>query len=1308
MTREICREDSVLLTESKVWRVRRRAGCLVVAFAAVLTLSPVPAAVSAAALTASSVVQVAAGERHTCALTVSQSVWCWGANSRGQLGRDDVVQSAEPMLIESVTGVTSMDAGGEHTCAVAGVGNIWCWGANGSGQLGDGTTQDRFRAVRSLVSGATSVSAGRSHTCAFSQGGVNEVQQLRVVASSGSFSLSFEDLSTQPPTPMVTTPALPWDAKPSEVQKALNGLSPLWDVSVWTGGDPHLFGIAFEVGAAAATDVPPLGIDGGGLRGSGAGGQVAEVVNGGQKLLCWGSDTSAQLGRGDIADADIVFSPIQGEASADARGANSIAIDPGGDDLFISESSQKQIWRFTDEGRFVDLFSNLGYEPSSVGVARLDDGLNLFASDSGTSLVADVPGSIWRYSVGDSGVSDKVGWAPSYPELGIPSGSQCDCVVSAMAVNSADGSVLAVISGSVGASPYLTLVRISRDLSSTVRVVDFASSFPAVDDITDVVVGSDASGAPVLYALEKPVTEGDWRISLWDIGASKLALRTSFFVDPTKRGANDPAAGADCPTRITTDPEKVNGEWSKTIRFATYDFGRLGSAFDGDVGVLTKYRLDSMQVQHFVKLTPRTDDGDATEPAELGIDSDGFWQDKGQETIIDNPDKTACVNVFAAGSQSGYGKFVDSYRGDDSDQTSLGGTPTDSVATKDGRLLVVDPENLRVQPFAAAGQGLRGWPSDEYSAVPVSSNPARFVVGKLGSQITGVSAGDGHTCVSSSRGAADPEGPVLCWGSNSAGQLGYLGAPSWIPFRSPNKTDDRTSFPVVVTDPSASDPPTSAPSLEAGLVAAGGEQTCASNALPFQSPPSLVGDAVYCWGSNTFGQLLVPSTDKPEGTAIKSDIANRLLQTGGSATCLVQVVDDEVRCDGPTITDVNGLQGASSLSVGARHVCAVVDGEVYCWGSNETGQSGPEGTGLAISALVHITPRYEVLAPSDLGSTIDVVFEDGVSNVTPSRLVVRDSETALVPTKLSCRDSSGVAVSCVDGVVRTARLRLEDGVTAGETYFVHVNATDELASGGVSVPSSIVEVLAPTDLAENELGPAYSWDRKKTSSAIGGSLIRESARGSSSTFSFTGSSVTWYTVKGPSEGLAEVAIDGQTIRTVDNSASRNSFRVPRAFTSLGAGSHELRITVLGRPGANGRGSSIAVDAFETKTSLERTPKTSMSWGQRSLESGVAGTTIDYAAGATKGSSVAFRFRADTQLEWQTVVGKDQGRANVYIDGTFVATIDNYKSFSQGSATRPTTLTFPVRGRVVHRVKIVALGSGKGRMHLVSIDGMSVS
>ena len=120
------------------------------------------------------VAQVSANETHTCAVTTAGAVLCWGSNDYGQLGDGTQQRRILPTQVTGLeSGVVAVAAGNFHTCAVTAGGAVLCWGRNRFGQLGDGTTIDRMlpTPVSSLGSGVQAIATGAAFSCALTSGG---------------------------------------------------------------------------------------------------------------------------------------------------------------------------------------------------------------------------------------------------------------------------------------------------------------------------------------------------------------------------------------------------------------------------------------------------------------------------------------------------------------------------------------------------------------------------------------------------------------------------------------------------------------------------------------------------------------------------------------------------------------------------------------------------------------------------------------------------------------------------------------------------------------------------------------------------------------------------------------------------------------------------------------------------------------------------------------------------------------------------------------------------------------------------------
>ena len=89
----------------------------------------------------STALAVSAGEAFSCAVLTDGTVQCWGDNSLGQLGDGgDAKPDRLPTTVFALTGVRALSGKWQHVCALRDDETLWCWGANSAGQLGDGSS----------------------------------------------------------------------------------------------------------------------------------------------------------------------------------------------------------------------------------------------------------------------------------------------------------------------------------------------------------------------------------------------------------------------------------------------------------------------------------------------------------------------------------------------------------------------------------------------------------------------------------------------------------------------------------------------------------------------------------------------------------------------------------------------------------------------------------------------------------------------------------------------------------------------------------------------------------------------------------------------------------------------------------------------------------------------------------------------------------------------------------------------------------------------------------------------------------------
>jgi alpha-tubulin suppressor-like RCC1 family protein len=333
---------------------------------------------------------VASSFNHTCAIYGSGGLHCWGLNASGQLGDGTTTNSAIPVVVPGLTGVTSVSAGRVHTCALA-QGVVKCWGEGIEGQLGNGTTNSSPTPVSviglSTVSNqAVAVAVGADFSCAQMQNVLSGASTVRCWGGNSAGQVGNGTTSAQVFAPATVSglTGVTHLAAGSYFACAVTGGT----VRCWGSNISGQFGIGTtslgsNVPAAAATGITnATTVTAGGLHVCAVNGTTGDA-------WCWGDRGFGQLGDGTILRSNPIASPVYFGASF--RPTKTFAANAGNCAIV---SGQAFCWGLNNFGQLGNVGQPILNSGSPLPVTGLTSGVASMAAGLNHACAINTVGAI--------------------------------------------------------------------------------------------------------------------------------------------------------------------------------------------------------------------------------------------------------------------------------------------------------------------------------------------------------------------------------------------------------------------------------------------------------------------------------------------------------------------------------------------------------------------------------------------------------------------------------------------------------------------------------------------------------------------------------------------------------------------------------------------------------------------------------------------------------------------------------------------------------------------------------------------------
>ena len=342
----------------------------------------------AGALSGKTILRIAAGGSHACAIASDQKVYCWGYGTSGQIGNGSnsnqrQAQAVNTTGVLSGKNIASLELGAEISCVVTTDNRSACWGQGANGSLGNGATANSNIPVAPQAGSAgltqgtiTSITTGRSTTCVETTASINVAcWGLNTYGQVGDNSTATRTTPT-PVNVSAYTLGVTFDTTPASSvtyvnPNQINAVAPAHSVGTInvTVTDPEgqivslPAGYTYQDPAPTITSISPT-------SGPVAGGETVTIngtnffkgktitdltvgmahtcaaVDG--KAYCWGNNSSGQLGTGNTSNST---TPVAVNSSGALAGKTVTSISAGPNYTCAVASGAAYCWGSNTDGK---------------------------------------------------------------------------------------------------------------------------------------------------------------------------------------------------------------------------------------------------------------------------------------------------------------------------------------------------------------------------------------------------------------------------------------------------------------------------------------------------------------------------------------------------------------------------------------------------------------------------------------------------------------------------------------------------------------------------------------------------------------------------------------------------------------------------------------------------------------------------------------------------------------------------------------------------------------------------------------------